>query len=162
MIGWCKQNKKVIGDKEPSQAFLWLASDLLSDGGACGMLVSAGVLFKQSTTTQQFRDSWITDIKITDVFNFTHVRKFFFNGAVSPFVLVCFKKERQGETNTNYWSAKQILSIRETQAVLFSKYDIQIIRNENLSSPQYYGKACGFGSKFRFPIFKDHSDKTKN
>ncbi|MFH1992616.1 MAG: N-6 DNA methylase [Pseudomonadota bacterium] len=57
LLDWCKSNNKPIGDKEPSQAFLWRALDFMRKNGKAGMLVSAGVLFKHSTTTHLKKQS---------------------------------------------------------------------------------------------------------
>ena len=123
MLDWCKSNSYPIGDKEPSQAFLWRSFDFLKEGGRCALLTSAGVLFKHSSTTQAFRSEWMKRVRLNEVFNFTHVRKFFFKGAISPFVMIHFTKEDQGKHPVEYWSAKQVVALKETQAVLFSKYD---------------------------------------
>jgi N-6 DNA Methylase len=144
MLEWCKANNKPVGDKEPSQAFLWRSLDFLREGGRAGMLVSAGVLFKHSSTTQSFREHWMDSVKINEIFNFTHVRKFFFKGAVSPFALICFQKGIQDGFAAKYWSAKQVMALRETQAVILSKYDIHILRNECLASNELW-KSRWFG-----------------
>ena len=133
MLEWCKSNSYPIGDKEPSQAFLWRALNLLKKGGRCAMLTSAGVLFKHSTTTQAFRSEWMNRVRLNEVFNFTHVRKFFFKGVVSPFVLIYFTKEDQGKHPVEYWSAKQVVALKETQAVLFSKYDRSYLVEQDLA-----------------------------
>lgn len=144
MLEWCRVNEKPIGDKEPSQAFLWRSLDFLKDGGKAGMLVSAGVLFKHSTTTQAFREQWLNSVRLNEVFNFTHVRKFFFKGAISPFVIICFAQGKQDGFPVKYWSAKQVTALKETQAILLSKSDIHILRDENLASNELW-KSCWFG-----------------
>jgi len=102
------------------------------------------VLFKHSTTTRAFREQWMDRVRLSEVFNFTHVRKFFFKGAISPFVLICFAKGKQDDFAVKYWSAKQVTALRETQAVLLSKYDIHILRDEYLASSELW-KSCWFG-----------------
>jgi len=133
LLDWCKSNDKPIGDKEPSQAFLWRALDFLRENGKAGMLVSAGVLFKHSTTTKAFREKWLDRVRLDEVFNFSHVRKIFFKGVISPFLAVSFKKEKQFDSPVNYWSAKQSLLINQAQSVLLSKNDQRIIHEKNLS-----------------------------
>ena len=132
MLDWCKQNYP-IGDKEPSQAFLWLALTFLDDGGHCALLTSAGVLFKHSPTTQAFRKKWMAQVLINEVFNFTHVRKFFFKDAISPFVMIHFSKTNQGIRPVEYWSAKQVIALKETQAVLLSKYDRSYLVDQDIT-----------------------------
>lgn len=144
VLDWCRKNNHPIGNKEPSQAFLWRALNFLKDGGKAGMLVSAGVFFKQSSTTQAFREQWMNSVRLEEVFNFTHVRKSFFKGAISPFVAVHFTKEKQSNFVVAYWSAKQVTALKEMQAVLFSKYDVHILHNENLTSSKLW-KSYWFG-----------------
>lgn len=144
MLDWCRVNKKPIGDKEPSQAFLWRSLDFLKDGGKAALLVSAGVLFKHSNTTRAFREQWMDRIRLIEVFNFAHVRKFFFKGADSPFVMVNFVKDKQNDFPVKYWSVKQVVALKETQTVLLSKYDIHILRDEDLASSELW-KGYWFG-----------------
>ena len=133
MLDWCKSKSYPIGDKEQSQAFLWRALEFLKDGGRCALLTSAGVLFKHSSTSQAFRNEWMDKVCLNEVFNFAHVRKFFFKGVISPFVMIHFTKEKQGKKFVQYWSAKQVVSLKETQAVLFSKYDHNYLVDQNLT-----------------------------
>lgn len=132
MLEWCKGKKLPIGAKETSQAFLWRATDFLKPTGKCALLTSAGVLFKNSNTTRAFRREWMSQVCITEVFNFTHVRTFFFQ-AISPFVMIHFAKKKQNETTVEYWSAKQVASLKETQSVLLSKYDRAYLVNQDLT-----------------------------
>ncbi len=134
LLTWCENNERPIGDKEASQAFLWRALDFLKPGGKAGMLVSAGVLFKHSTTTQDFRRQWLNEVKLREVFNFALVRKYFFTGGTSPFVSMFFEKGRQEDTPVYYWSAKQLAEIKKTQAVLLSQHDRNILRDVDLGS----------------------------
>jgi hypothetical protein len=144
MLKWCAENKKPIGAKEPSQAFLWRTLDLLKEGGMAGMLVSAGVLFKHGSKTQEFKRQWLELVRLNDVFNFTHVRKFFFRGADSPFLFLHFNKEKRGQSPVQYWSAKRVTKTTKVQAVTFSKYDLQIIRDVDLSDSSVW-KQFWFG-----------------
>jgi hypothetical protein len=132
LLNWCKSNNKPIGDKEPSQAFLWRALDFLRENGRAGMLVSAGVLFKHSKTTQQFRRQWLDSVSLEEVFNFSHVRKFFFKGGVSPFLAISFSKREPTNKPILYGSAKQTITLDKNQVVMFSKHDLHWLHNEDL------------------------------
>lgn len=144
MHDWCETNKKPIGDKEPSQAFLWRASDFLKAEGRAGLLVSAGVLFKHSTTTQAFRKKWLNSVRLNEVFNFTHVRKFFFKGSDAPFLCVIFDNKNQNEYPVHYWSAKRVLKTTKIQAVTFSRHDLVILHDRILNS-SFTWKQLWFG-----------------
>ncbi|HLP58527.1 MAG TPA: N-6 DNA methylase, partial [Candidatus Deferrimicrobium sp.] len=146
LLDWCKSNGKTIGDKESSQAFLWRALDFLKENGKAAMLVSAGVLFKHNTTTQDFRSQWFNQVKLNDIFNFIHIRKFFFKSAISPFLSVCFSKGKQLDSPVYYWSAKQTINIDKTQSIVFSRYDRHILRPGDVSSVTIW-KELWFGRK---------------
>ena len=144
MLEWCRKNQYPIGNKEQSQAFLWRALDFLRVGGRASMLVSAGVLLKHSQNSQAFREQWMSRVRLKEVFNFSHVRRFFFKGAISPFIAICFIKGKQGSKAVTYWSAKQAAVIRKTQAVYLSRHDTHILRDLDLSSSNMW-KALWFG-----------------
>ena len=132
LIDWCNKYTKPIGDREPSQAFLWRALDFLKTKGKAGMLVSAGVLFKHSETSQCFREHIFKVIKLKEVYNFSHVRKYFFKEGSAPFLFVNFSKEEQKDNPIYYWAAKQAIPFNKNQAVTFSKYDMNLIWPEEL------------------------------
>jgi hypothetical protein len=132
LIDWCVPGNHPIGDNEPSQAFLWRALDYLKDKGNAGMLVSSGVLFKHNTTSLDFRRSWFDCVRLIEVFNFSHARKFFFKGAISPFLFISFRKENQADNPVYYWSAKQSLNIDKTQSIMFSRYDMNVVHSKDL------------------------------
>ncbi len=133
MIQWCKSNNKPIGDKELSQAFLWIALNLLKSNGKSVMLISAGVLLKHHEKSQKFRRKWLDSIRLQEVFNFSHVRTVFFKGAISPFVVVLFKKEKQGDSPVHYWSAKKNVASKNNQTIFFSKNDLNILHDLDLA-----------------------------
>jgi len=170
LLAWCKSNNKPIGDKEPSQAFLWRALDFLRTNGKAGILVSAGVLFKHSTTTKQFRRHWFDSVRLEEVFNFSHVRKFFFKEGVSPFLSVFFSKKGQKDKPVYYWSPKQTIAINKIQAIALSRYDLHVLLQEDLVKLSAW-KELWFGRpadrKFlnflrRHPRFVQHSVREKS
>lgn len=150
LLEWCSENERPIGDKEPSQAFLWRSLDFLRPNGKVGMLVSAGVLFKHGATTQAFRKQWLDVVKLREVFNFAHVRKFFFTGGTSPFVSIFFENGKQKEAPVQCWSAKQLAVINKTQTVLLSQHDLNILRDVDLTDNTTW-------KIFLFGRHKDHA-----
>ncbi|MFC1588030.1 class I SAM-dependent DNA methyltransferase [Planctomycetota bacterium] len=145
ILEWCKIHEKPIGDKEPCQAFLWRTLDFLRKDGAAAMLAPAGMLFKQSSTSKDFREQWMSNICLNEVYNFIHVRNVFFTDAVSPFVLVNFSNKIQSNTIPIYWSVKQIISVKETQSILLNVQDKIFLRNVDLEKTATW-KSSWFGS----------------
>jgi len=130
ILNWCFEKKYPIANKESSQAFLYFASDLLNNEGHCAMLVSSGVLL--NFHAQTFRKCLFSKICLKEVFNFTHIRQFFFKNAISPFLLIHFKKEKQENKAVNYWSAKKGNMSSKAQAIYFTKYDRALLINQDL------------------------------
>lgn len=137
-VEWCTERKHAIGDNELSQAFIHLAVELLKDRGRAGMLVSSGVFFKHHQNSRDFRNQWLTRVRLEHVVNFAHVRQFFFRDkasksgsrtrkseAIAPFVSVVFEKNSNcEETRFEYWSAKRTAYVENVQAVVLSKGDM--------------------------------------
>ena len=132
MLKWCDDNEKPISNKESSQAFLWRALDLLKPDGKAGMLVSAGVLFKHSAKAQTFRKQWLESVQLNEVFNFAQVRKFFFKGATSPFLMIAFSNAKQGDVPVVHWAARQTGMSKNTQAVILTQHDCSVLRQAPL------------------------------
>ncbi len=133
MQKWCEDRSYTIGDIEASQAFLWLSLEFLKENGQSALLTSAGVLFKHGNLSKTFRDKWLNRVVLKEVFNFSHVRKFFFKSATSPFLLIHFNKSKLLDKPVVYWSAKQIITLKKTQSVIFSKYDRNLLFRQDLS-----------------------------
>ena len=170
MLDWCKSRNKSIGGKESSQAFLWRALDFLKQNGRAGMLVSAGVLFKHRTTTQVFREQWLENCGLDEVFNFTHARQYFFKGAISPFLAISFSKRERGNKPLLYGSAKQTITLDKNQVVMFSKHDLHWLHNEDLINNTVW-KTYWFGrvadrqfqkQLCRYPSLQDIVDRKKS
>jgi type I restriction-modification system DNA methylase subunit len=143
MFDWCKKRKYEIGDKEPSQAFLLYAAETLSDNGCCAMLASKGTLLNGNKSLK-FREQLLKNVCLTEVFNFAHVRKCFFNSAIAPFLFICFEKQAQNNRPVEYWSPKQIKSIENTQLILLSKYDRAYLIGQDLTDARTW-KVNWFG-----------------
>lgn len=134
MMDWCARNTNPISDKEPSQAFLWRAIDLLRPQGKAAMLLPAGVLFKHGPTAQVFRQVWLDQVQLDEVFNFSQVRKVFFHGATAPFLMISFRNAPQHEEPVTHWTARQTNLARNTQTVVLTKYDRTLLQGQPLSS----------------------------
>ena len=101
-LEWCKNKRKSISNKELSQAFIWRAIDLLKNSGSAALLVSSGVLLKNSGTSNQFKQDLLGTVRLQEVVNFVQARNLFFNDAISPFISIFFKKEAPASSN-RYW-----------------------------------------------------------
>jgi hypothetical protein len=133
LLDWCEEHDKPISDNEPSQAFLWRVLDLLRPSGKAGMLVPAGILFKHSRKAQVFRSRWVDSVQLNEVFNLSHVRRFFFKDVKSPFLAISFTNAQQRDTPVIHWVARQTSEIQNTQVVALTKHDCTMLLHEPLS-----------------------------
>jgi len=158
MLRWCENKNYPIADKESSQAFLYIASDFLKSGGHCAMLVSSGVLL--NFRAEIFRRCLFSRICLKEVYNFIHIRHYFFNNAISPFLLIHYIKQNQNSDAVDYWSAKQIRISSKTHAIIFTKYDRALLIHQNLIDNKTW-KMNWFGrhADIRFLSAFDHLKK---
>jgi len=117
--------------------------DFLKEDGRCALLVSSGVLFKLEKSIE-FRNNWMKKVCLYEVFNFSNVCSLFFNKATSPFVMVHFGKESQGNIPVEYWSAQKTAANTHTQSISLSKNDRALLVGQDLADIQTW-KTNWFG-----------------
>jgi type I restriction-modification system DNA methylase subunit len=123
LLKWTEDHIKPISDKESSQGFLWRSLDFLKTNGHCGMLVPASILTKQGQLSQQFRQSFVSQVEIEEIFNFSHVRKIFFHNSKAPFLFFHFLKNEKPQEEFAYWSVKATRQIDKVQTITVSVND---------------------------------------
>lgn len=145
MLKWCKDKNIEMPHKERSQSFIWRAIELLRDGGLSALLVSSGILLKQSDKSNRFKHNLLSSICLQEVVNFVHVREFFFNSAISPFISIVFKKEIPlSDAHINYWTARKTKVIKNTKTVILDKTDFKFFKysdtaNDDIWKIFYFG-----------------------
>lgn len=145
-LAWCDaDSKRIIGDKEQSQAFVHLALELLRDGGRAALLLSSGVLFKSQEKSKHFRRSWLSQCKLIHIVNFAHVRHLYFSDPVrrgkgglresdgsSPFISAIFEKGIAPLSHRfTYWAARRTSEVEKSRAIIVNHSDMHRIRQED-------------------------------
>ncbi|HLP47548.1 MAG TPA: N-6 DNA methylase, partial [Candidatus Kapabacteria bacterium] len=126
---WCEEKKIDISDNELSQAFIWRAIELLKSSGSAALLVSSGVLLKNSEISKGFKQKFLGTIRLQEVVNFAQVRALFFNDATSPFISIVFKKENSTPISyIDYWTARKTKVIEGTRVVVLDKTDFKFLK----------------------------------
>lgn len=156
---WCAERNLEVGDKERSQAFIHRASDMLTESGRAGLLVSTGVFFKRHEKSQAFRQQWFSSVSLRKVFNFAAVRDAFFlgggdgaesesrSGAIAPFAAVIFDKATPTiSTSFEYWCAKETAFIRRAKAVVLNRSDFCQARQGSFASNDSLWKIYWWGN----------------
>lgn len=147
VLRWCQVFGWPIGDNELSQAFVARSLDFLKPDGACGLLISAGVLLKRHENSVKFRQRWLSESCIKKVVNFSHVREIIFSNAIAPFCLVHFENEQNAASlYLEYWSAKNTQIIENRPAVVLNLNDLHRVQQRDLLLNDYLWKVYWWGS----------------
>lgn len=130
IVDWCSKRNIAFPDKEPSHAFLFLATNFLRSGGINSLLVSSGVLLKFSHQSNAFKQQLLSKLSLKEVINFSHVRSVFFSGAISPFLLIRLEKN-----NPTPNDVVQYISLRKTETI--DKNKVVILEARDFKKIEY-------------------------
>lgn len=129
IVNWCKERKLEFPDKEPSHAFIWKSLEFAKPNGQVLLLISSGVLFKFSKSSNKFKQQLLAKYTISEVINFSHVRSVFFSGAISPFLLIRIQKiEPKFDSFIPYITLKRSYNVDKNKIVLMDKNDFKTIK----------------------------------
>ena len=143
---WAKRVGRSIGDRSPSQLFLWRALDLLTDDGVAAFLISAKAMLNTRSTSRVFRDNWLREVKVEHVVNFSRVRRDFFESGVAPFMLVRFRRsEQEANGMVLYETARPVPRGRRGSSAL-ARLDRQVVSQASLRARDYLWKTYSAGS----------------
>lgn len=163
-IQWSEAFRYPLGYKELSQCFIWRLQRLLNPGGEIGLLISSGVFFKHQDNSQAFRQQWLTQNKVRAVYNFAHVRRVFFQSAISPFAVIFYTPLQSDDMKTAsqnriaYISIKQQAFVEKLQAVIINRRDFKLIRQNDFLINDWLWKACLWGSTNDFELIRELKD----
>lgn len=141
---WAAARGLAVGDRSPSQLFLWRALDLLADEGVAALLVSAKAMFNTRTTAKAFRVQWLTQARVERVVNFSEVRRDFFEQGVAPFMLLRFRRADKADGPVVYESARPVARGRRGSPAL-ARVDRRIVPQSALHARDYLWKTYTAG-----------------
>ena len=143
---WASQLDRTIGDRSPSQLFLWRSLDLLAEGGVAALLISAKALLNTRSTTEAFRRQWLQQVKLERVVNFSNVRRDFFTTAVAPFMMVRFLRASQPATGVVVYETTRTVPSGRKGSPALARLERQVVFQSSLQARPYLWKTykCGF------------------
>ena len=143
---WASRLGRTIGDRSPSQLFLWRALDFLTDEGVAALLISAKAMLNTRSTSRAFRERWLQEVRVEHVVNFSHVRRDFFESGVAPFMLVRFRRAAQeADGMVIYETARPVPHGRRGSSAL-ARLDRQVVTQASLRARDYLWKTYSAGS----------------
>ena len=143
---WANRLGRPYSDRSPSQLFLWRALDLLASDGVAALLVSAKAMFNSRTRSKQFRQEWLSTVRLEHIVNFSHVRRDFFAGAAAPFMLLRFRPSGpESPGMVVYETARSVPRGRRRSSALV-RLDRRIVSQASLKARDYLWKTYSAGS----------------
>jgi hypothetical protein len=147
MDRWVSANALSVGDRSPSQAFIWRAFSLLRAGGVAGLLVHAGIIANTRTRSREFRRQFLKSARIMKLINFSSVRAVFFAGANAPFLFLCYEATKPTEDSWfPYLTVRRSPALENTTALALGRLDRRVIRQSDLLLHDYLWKTYAWGS----------------
>ena len=148
---WASDHGFPIGDRNPSQQFLWLSLELLRPGGVAALLVSATAFLNSRSTSRQFRSSWLQRAELHEVVDFTSSRDLFFDDGIAPFMLVVFRlRIPLDSTSTtgmlSYGAVRPTKSLQATRALAHAQFERRWVNQDALANRDYLWKTYAWGN----------------
>lgn len=143
---WTRERKVPVGNRSPSESFLWLTLSLLKPDGVASVLVAAPSF--HNVRSQKFRDEWLRHVRLDEVVNFTSVRNVFFSESIAPFMLVKFgHADREASTHrVLYRMARRSKALGSTGSMTFARLERKWVDQESLRQRDYLWKVYAWGT----------------
>ena len=146
---WIHRKRLPVGDRNPSQQFLWRSLSLLSPDGVAGLIVSATAI--HNARGVDFRAMWLREVELREVVNFTSSRALFFGSAIAPFVLLVFRPRRlQLPPNRSgmlsYSRVRPSRSLAATRALPHAHLERRWVYQNALANLDYLWKTYAWGN----------------
>ena len=148
---WVLTNKLPVGDRSPSQQFLWRSLSFLKPGGVAGLLVNAKAFYNSRSTSRRFRSRWLQEVELQELVDFTSSRHLFFDGGSAPFMLIVFRpRGREGASSASgmlsYSTVRPSRSLEATRALAHAHLERRWVNQDALARRDYLWKTYGWGN----------------
>jgi type I restriction-modification system DNA methylase subunit len=108
-----------VGDEQIAQAFLWHAPDFCTPQGQIALLCSSKhLLFNRSGPNIAFRQRFFRQFAITQIFDFSALRRFLFEKAMAPTVAIFYKPQSPDPSGTIFYGAPKLTHLTRRFAAL--------------------------------------------
>ena len=148
---WASKNQLPVGDRSPSQQFLWRSLSFLRSGGVAALLVNATALHNSRSTSRHFRSRWLQEAELREVVNFTSSRTLFFEGAIAPFMLLVFQPRRRERSSSasgmlSYSTVRPSSALAATGALAHAQLERRWVNQDTLANRDYLWKTYAWGN----------------
>lgn len=122
---WCRKQNKPLPDNQIANAFIWKAGEHVSQSGHVCFILPHGVLLNHGPTAKKFQKAWMIQHTLHRVVNLADLRKFLFNEARHPAIVVNYQcvPPTTEEHRVKYWSPKADWITTQAEVIPVSPLD---------------------------------------
>jgi hypothetical protein len=144
---WAERNSLAVGDRNPSQLFLWRALSFMRRDGVAALLVGAPAFHNSRRTSKLFRRQWLGVVEIESIVNFTPARTVFFSGGIAPFLMIKFHARSEAPaTPLVYRTVRPSPALTATRSLAYARTDRRWVDQDALRHRDYLWKVYAWGS----------------
>lgn len=161
-LGWAKANNVPISDKQIAQSFLARVKSFSNDSTTISMVVTSKLLY--NLKAKPFREFFIENFTILQVFEFSSVRRLIFSGAIPPVCVIKYacSNNLNLKNKVKYLSIKPNLFFKLFKTILIEKNDEKLIPQILFKKYDWLWKVLLYGNILDFYFIKELKENFSN
>uniref|UniRef100_UPI0040496D15 N-6 DNA methylase n=1 Tax=Flavobacterium sp. TaxID=239 RepID=UPI0040496D15 len=159
-LNWLKQTKfnKIVSDKQIAQSYLIRVKDFIEDESKIALIVTSKVYYNNKA--QKFREYFLRNNFITEIFDMSVVRRLVFENADNPGSIIFFKvnlnkEEQNSQSLIKHVSLKQNRFFNKfSKKIVLEKFDKKYIQQLHFMQNIWMFKVSLYGNTLDYLFLK--------
>lgn len=150
-------SKKIKGKLEIAQSFLLHSQNFIQPQTIIALIVTSTIFYNVSTTTKEFKNVFLKQFCITNLFDLSAVKQSLFEQQESPALIVFFRLSEGKQYLTNvvkHQSIKVSFFLRYFKTLLIEKFDQKSIQQRHFIENDWMFKVALYGNTLDFIFLK--------
>lgn len=157
-IEYCEKMDLPISNKQIAQSFLLRVDDFINDSSEVALIVTSKLLYNFNDL--KFRKYFLKNYNLTEVLEFSSIRKEIFNNAIGPGSILFYNSNMKNCGNVKHISLKPNKLFYLLSSVAIQKSDIKFISQKDLYNHDWVWKVLVYGNTLDFQLINRlHSKK---
>lgn len=157
-IEYCEKMDLPISNKQIAQSFLLRVDDFINDSSDVALIVTSKLLYNFNDL--KFRKYFLKNFNLTEVLEFSSIRKEIFNNAIGPGSILFYNSNMKNCGNVKHISLKPNKLFYLLSSVVIQKSDIKFISQKDLYNHDWVWKVLVYGNTLDFQLINRlHSKK---
>lgn len=157
-------NKRIVGELEIAQSFLMRCKDYMYPNTIAALIVTSTVFNNVSTTTKEFKRSFLTTFCMDRFFDLSPVRRLIFEEKDNPASIVHFRlneKEKYLTNTVKHLSIKSNIFLKYFKTLIIEKFDQKEIQQRHFLENDWMFKVALYGNTLDFVFLKKLQNTNK-